>query len=183
MEKRLYYFDKEVATKYGLAEAVFLHYLALHLNSNHKKNITYVFREGYVWTYCSAKRIANILTFFTPKQVDYLVDKLRGKGLIRVDCFSDDFNTRWFTIVDEWLIRVLLNFRQPFATGVAVDEDEDPFFASLQEDDCTQYDPKSGKHSLEMGCASLVLGKDAPELGSICIEECVEACAEVSREA
>jgi len=69
-------------------------------------------RDGHYWTYNSIKSWARA-TGFTPRQVQYALDKLAKRNLIfRTDSYNSKpyDHTLWYTVNDEALIRLVREY-------------------------------------------------------------------------
>lgn len=94
-------FDVDIATKYGVAEAIILeniYFWILHNKANNKS-----FYEGRYWTFNSAKAFAELFPYYTSKQIRKALDKLRDEGIL----LTGNFNkmpmdrTLWYSLSDE----------------------------------------------------------------------------------
>lgn len=93
-------FDVHIAAAYGLAEAVFVHrvYVLVQANEANGRNE----HEGRFWTYDSAKAVCKNCPYWTPRQVDGIIQRCRDKGLILTAKWSDNAydRTNWYTVTD-----------------------------------------------------------------------------------
>jgi len=136
-------YNYDVAEKYGTIEAVILEYISIYLNSNYKETKTEAWRDGYVWTFSTANKIAERIHGFNKKQIDYCLTKLVKLKLIKIEYYSLPRSpTRWLTIIDDELIQLYLNFSQPNIgkfncrkkPSVIIDDIDDELILALNED-------------------------------------------------
>ena len=102
MAKGTMSFSVNFAKKHGLREAVFLNNVLFWLEKNAMdgKNIM----DGRVWTYNTYKDYAALMPFFTARQVEYLINTLKEKGLILTENPEGYHRRTWITVADvSWL--------------------------------------------------------------------------------
>lgn len=90
----------EVASVAGLTAAAIFHIILYWVDTNSKKGTNY--HDGRYWTFMSHSKIANDYPYWTRRQVEIGLKKLRAAGLITVDNHSDRAcdRTSWYTISD-----------------------------------------------------------------------------------
>lgn len=94
----MHYFDIEIATKYGIEEAIILNniYFWVEKNKANKKH----FHDGYYWTYNSKKAFAELFPYMNERKIKYALDNLKKHDLI----YTGNYNkivydrTLWYTI-------------------------------------------------------------------------------------
>lgn len=101
MEKRAQHmFEIHIAAAYGLAEAVFVHriYVLVRANEAQGRNE----HEGRYWTYDSARAVCENCPYWTPRQVEGIIQRCRDKGLILTGKWSANAydRTNWYTVTD-----------------------------------------------------------------------------------
>ncbi len=93
-------FDVNIAAKYGLPEAVFVHrvYVLVLANEANGRNE----HDGRYWTYDSAKAICKNCPYWSPRQVEGIIQRCREKRLIETAQLSDNAydRTNWYTVTD-----------------------------------------------------------------------------------
>lgn len=93
-------FDVNIAAEFGLPEAVFVHrvYVLVLANEANGRNE----HEGRYWTYDSAKAICSNCPYWSPRQVEGIIQRCRDKGLILTAKLSDNSydRTNWYTVTD-----------------------------------------------------------------------------------
>lgn len=96
-----YTFDVDVAKKVGVNGAIFLANLQFWILKN-KANGTN-FHDGRYWTFNSIKAYEDIFPFWTGKQIQIVISKLRDSGLILTGNYNKDKRDRrlWYTLSDE----------------------------------------------------------------------------------
>lgn len=93
-------FDVELATLYGIEEAIIIENLAFWIKKNiaNEKN----FIEGEYWTYNSAKAFNELFPYMNSRKISRVLEKLESKKIIK----SGNFNkakydrTKWYCIID-----------------------------------------------------------------------------------
>jgi hypothetical protein len=93
-------FNVEVATKYGIEEAIVLQNLAFWVqkNSANKRH----WHDGHYWTYNSAAAFSDLFPYLNQKKVYRILANLEEHGLILTGNYNDSkYNrTKWYTITD-----------------------------------------------------------------------------------
>lgn len=100
-----YSFDVDVATKYGVNEAILIGNLQFWLLKN-KANKTHCY-DDRTWTYNSIQAFATLFPFWTAKQVRRVLDSLISKEVIVTGNYNKSAydRTLWYAFNDEskWL--------------------------------------------------------------------------------
>ncbi len=98
-----HHFNIEIAQKYGVNEAIFLHNLAFW-TKYHKANKTN-FHEGRYWTYNSIQALSEIFPYFTVDQIRYLIKSCIKNNLIIKQNFNQTKydRTTWYALTDKGL--------------------------------------------------------------------------------
>ena len=91
-------FNTEIATKYGVSEAIVLENLYFWITKN-KANKTH-FYDGYYWTYNSTRALKILFPYWSVGQIERIVKSLRDEGLIMIGNYNKTGcdRTRWFTL-------------------------------------------------------------------------------------
>lgn len=105
-----YSFNVEVAKRYGVSEAVFLHNLHFWIMHN-KANGRHYFEDKELpgvwrnWTFNSASALTDLFPFWSEDQIRRLVKKLRDNGLIHIGNYNKlgMDRTNWYALSDEIL--------------------------------------------------------------------------------
>ncbi len=96
-----YQFDVDIAKKYGVDEAVFVHYIAFWVRTNeaNKRNCF----GGKTWTYNSIAALTEIFPFWSARQIDRVTKSCKEKGLVETEQLSENQRDRtlWYTVSDE----------------------------------------------------------------------------------
>lgn len=93
-------FDVELATKYGMVEAILLNHICFWLTKNKANNVHA--HEGRYWTYGTMKAFAELYPYLTVNQVRRALENLKKKGLI----IDAEYNTKpfdrtkWYSLSD-----------------------------------------------------------------------------------
>jgi hypothetical protein len=94
-------FNVDVATKYGIEEAIVLQNLAFWVqkNSANKRH----WHDGHYWTYNSAAAFADLFPYLNQKKVYRILSNLENHGLILTGNYNDSkYNrTKWYTITED----------------------------------------------------------------------------------
>lgn len=96
-----YSFNVEVAQKYGVNEAIFMHNLYFWIFKNEANERH--FYDGRYWTYNSAEAFSKLFPFWSADQIKRLIKKLRDSGHLCIGNFNQNqFNrTSWYALSDE----------------------------------------------------------------------------------
>ena len=94
----LYSFDSEIAQRFGVNEAIFLHNLYYWTRKNQADAGHW--HDGRCWTYNSAAAFARWFPFWSRRQVDRIIDSLRTQGAVHIGRYnaSGYDRTRWFAL-------------------------------------------------------------------------------------
>lgn len=91
-------FDREIATEYGLLEAIILNHIYYWVDKNEVNGKHY--HDGKYWTYGSAKGFEATFTYATAKQIRTALDHLRAAGILETGCYNEKpwDRTLWYAI-------------------------------------------------------------------------------------
>lgn len=96
-------FDADIATEYGIPEAIFLCNIAFWVKQNtlNKHNCF----EGKYWTYNSMSAYAGLFPYMSKSTIQRVVKHLKDEGLILTGNFNNDkFNhTNYYTLTEKGL--------------------------------------------------------------------------------
>lgn len=102
----LHSFDKEIALKYGIPEAIVLQNIIYWIRKNQANGRH--FYDGYTWTYNSAAAFVELFPYWTEKQIYHVINKLINKHKVLATANYNELKydrTRWFTIIDKWILQ------------------------------------------------------------------------------
>jgi len=93
-------FDVEIATKFGVNEAIFLNNLAFWTKTNQANGIN--FHDGHTWTYNSMKAFCTIFPFWTTDQIRTIIKKCLNYGLICIGNYNETKYDRkkWYALTE-----------------------------------------------------------------------------------
>lgn len=102
-------FDVELATRYGVQEAIFIENVRFWVLKNKANNKH--FYKGKYWTYNSAKAYAELFPYWSKQQIERIISKLKEAGILVVDHFSTNHydRTNWYTLNEEMLSSKSMN--------------------------------------------------------------------------
>ena len=102
-------FDVAIATRFGIAEAVFIENMRFWLLKNETENRN--IHKGRPWTYNTAKAFARLFPYLSATQVHRITTKLEAEGVLLVDNFNSNTydRTKWYSLSDEMLFADLQN--------------------------------------------------------------------------
>lgn len=98
-----YHFNAELAQRHGVNGAIFLHAMAFWIAKNQANGRH--FHEGRTWTYNTLEALAKLFPFWTRRQVERIVAKLKEDGVLLTGNFSQDKTDRtvWYALADSVL--------------------------------------------------------------------------------
>ena len=98
-----YHFNAELAQRHGVNGAIFLHAMAFWVAKNQANGRH--FHEGRTWTYNTLDALAKLFPFWTRRQVERIVAKLKEDGALLTGNFSQDKTDRtvWYALADSVL--------------------------------------------------------------------------------
>lgn len=93
-------FESEIATKYGLKEAILLQSIAYWIAKNKANRQN--FHDGRYWTFNSVQAYSELYPFLSTKQIRSSLDSLVGQGLIIKGNYNENpYNrTMWYALSD-----------------------------------------------------------------------------------
>lgn len=94
-------FQVDIAIKYGVDCAIMLGHLyfwIIHNRANGKNHI-----NGKYWTYNSSRAFQELFPYWSKRQIEYILQKLKDAGLIETEHHSANSmdRTLWYTLSDE----------------------------------------------------------------------------------
>lgn len=98
-----YQFDAELATQYGVDEAIFVHRIYWWVRQNRANNRN--FKDGHYWTHDSVQALISkdVFGFWTRRQLERIIKSCTEKGLILTADYNTDRRARplWYTVTDK----------------------------------------------------------------------------------
>ena len=95
-----YSFDSRIAEMYGVDEAVFIHNLYWWIRKNEANGRHYY--DGRNWTYNSIEAFAKLFPFWSRRQVERIIRKLKDNGAIYIGNYNQrGFDrTQWYALAE-----------------------------------------------------------------------------------
>ena len=97
-------FNVEIATKYGILEAVLMEHLNFWIAKNKANDVN--FYDGYYWTYNSTKALAELFPYVSKSTISRVLHHLEDEGLI----LSGNYNksaydrTMWYALTEKGVL-------------------------------------------------------------------------------
>ncbi len=97
-------FNIEVATEYGMLEAVLMEHLNFWIEKNRANNVN--FYDGHYWTYNSAKALSGLFPYVSKSTIARALHHLEEEGLV----LSGNYNksaydrTAWYALTEKGLL-------------------------------------------------------------------------------
>jgi hypothetical protein len=101
-----YQFNIELATMYGVDEAIMLHNIIFWLRKNKSNNTN--FNDGRTWTYNSAASFEELFPFWNHRKIARILKSLEDNNVL----VSGNYNklkydrTKWYALIDETLLEL-----------------------------------------------------------------------------
>lgn len=97
----IFAFEEDMAKKYGVPEAVFIHCIQFWIAKNKASNKH--FYDGSYWMYNSCCAFQKLLPFWSQKQIERLLNKLVNLKVIKKGNYNKNpyDRTLWYAFVDE----------------------------------------------------------------------------------
>jgi len=90
-------FDVEIAKQLGVNAAVFLQHMKWWIQKNREnKDTQRHYRDGRWWTYNSAKALATIFPYWTPRQIRRIIESLVEEEVILTAKLGGNDRRMWF---------------------------------------------------------------------------------------
>ncbi len=98
-----YHFNAGLARRYGVNGAIFLHAMAFWIRKN--KSSGRNFHNGRTWTYNTLEALAAQFPFWSRRQVERIVSKLKQDGALLTGNFNKNRTDRtvWYALADSVL--------------------------------------------------------------------------------
>lgn len=100
-----HFFDIDIATKYGILEAILLNNFYFWLSHN-KANEVHFINDKY-WTFNSARAFSEMFPYVSQSTIQRAISHLEKEGLIEIGEFNErSFDrTKWYALTDKgWLL-------------------------------------------------------------------------------
>lgn len=96
-------FEVELATKYGLLEAILLNYFRFWIQKNEANDAH--FYDGLYWTYNSVKAFCDLFPYASTKMIRNAIDHLIDEGLLITGNFNKSpfDQTKWYALTERGL--------------------------------------------------------------------------------
>lgn len=103
-----YQFDIDIATKYGVNEAVMIHNLAFWIKTNASEGRN--FKDEMFWTYNSVKAFEKLFPFWTKDTIRRILERLLKSGVIIVGRFNESSydKTNWYSLSETLIAELKL---------------------------------------------------------------------------
>lgn len=94
-------FDREIATEYGMLEAVLLNYFYFWIEKNKANNIN--FYDGKYWTFNSIKAMKSLFPYATKGSLERCLNHLKKEGLIITGNYNKEGydRTLWYALTEK----------------------------------------------------------------------------------
>ena len=118
-------FNVDLATKYGMVEAILLNHICFWIAKNKANNVHA--HDGRYWTYTTVKALSELYPYLTANQVRRALEKLKDKGLI----IDGEYNakpfdrTKWYSLSDAGMAEVGVDFHATEAENNTTPNDEE----------------------------------------------------------
>lgn len=94
-------FDVDIAKRYGVLEAILLHYFEFWIQKNKANNVN--FHDGYFWTYNSLSAFVELFPYATKSKICTALGNLEKEGLIATSNYNKSSydRTKWYRLTDK----------------------------------------------------------------------------------
>lgn len=96
-------FDVAVATMHGVDEAILIENFRFWIAKNRANGRH--FYDGHFWTYNSSKAMAELFPYWSPKQIERIISKLKVAGVLKIGHYSQNAydRTNWYAVMEDAL--------------------------------------------------------------------------------
>lgn len=109
-----HFFDTDLATEYGLLEAILINNFQYWLSHNKANNIN--FHDGHYWTFNTRKGVQELFPYVSDKQVRTALEHLVNESILMTGNYNSTpmDRTLWYAFADEdkWLKTPICPTRQ-----------------------------------------------------------------------
>lgn len=94
-------FDVDIAKRYGILEAILLHYFEFWIQKNKANNAN--FHDGYYWTYNSLSAFVELFPYASKSKICTALNNLEKEGLIATSNYNKSSydRTKWYRLTDK----------------------------------------------------------------------------------
>lgn len=94
-------FDSELATEYGILEAILLNHIQFWIEKNKANGKN--FFDGYYWTYNSTRAYHELFPYVSQRQIQTALKHLREEGILQTGNYNSDAydRTMWYAFTLE----------------------------------------------------------------------------------
>ncbi len=94
-------FNVEIASRYGMLEAVILEHLNFWIAKNRANEVN--FYDGYYWTYSSTKALAELFPYASQKTISRTLHHLKDEGLVAFGNYNKSSydRTMWYALTEK----------------------------------------------------------------------------------
>ena len=98
-----FHFKAELAQRYGVDGAIFLHAMAFWVAKNQANGKH--FHDGRTWTYNTLEALAKLFPFWSRRQLERIIAKLKEQEALLTGNYSEDKTDRtvWYALADSVL--------------------------------------------------------------------------------
>ena len=133
-------FNIEIATKYGIEQAIFIHNLYFWIKKNvaNKTN----FYDGRYWTYNSAKAYAELFPYMNESKIYRVIKNLIENGFILKGNYNENkyIQTAWYAFTDN-AISILQNCGYDITNMINSSlQNKEKHFAKMENGNCNSWE-------------------------------------------
>lgn len=94
-------FDVDIASRYGILEAILLNYFNFWIEKNKANDANYY--DGHYWTYNSVSAFTKLFPYATKNKICNALNKLEKEGLIGTSNYNKSSydRTKWYRLTDK----------------------------------------------------------------------------------
>ena len=94
-------FNREVAAKYGILEAIILHGIEIWTETNKENDVN--FHDGSYWVYNTVNAWQGFFNCASKKQIRTALEHLRDEGIVKTGCYNEmpQDRTLWYALTDK----------------------------------------------------------------------------------
>ena len=96
-----HHFDKDIAVKYGIIEAILLNNIQIWLEKNKANNVNYY--DGSYWTYNSIKAFNTLFPYCSERQIQNALKHLKEENVIKTGNYNTSTydRTLWYAFTEK----------------------------------------------------------------------------------
>lgn len=94
-------FDVQLATEYGILEAILLNHLYFWIEKNRANGLH--FHDGFTWTYNSTRAFSELFPYASARKINYALKHLQDEGLIQTGNYNTVSydHTLWYAFTEK----------------------------------------------------------------------------------